>query len=208
MFAFFIVLFSALLIAGVILTAIGWYRKSAEDTEAFDAAQYQTQREQAMPTRADPVAHLRKKAEEGDARSQFEYGLHLVRQSETYPVGDPNRDKAYSFGATWVKMAAKQSYGPALMYCGDENKRLASLHFNRKEYDKFMAHSEMAMKFYRRAIEVGDPSALAKRQEIEDAGRRIEDMRRRNAAAQSDSVKDEAPRPQHGGGHEREGDER
>ena len=113
MFVFFIVLFVAALITGVILTALGWYRMSAEDTEDFDAAQYQTQSEQAKPSRTDPVAHLRRKAEEGDARSQFEYGLHLVRQSEMYPPRDPNREKAYSFGATWIKMAAKQSYGPA-----------------------------------------------------------------------------------------------
>ena len=136
MFVFFIVLFVAALITGVILTALGWYRMSAEDTEDFDAAQYQTQSEQAKPSRTDPVAHLRRKAEEGDARSQFEYGLHLVRQSEMYPPRDPNRDKAYSFGATWIKMAAKQSYGPALMYCGDENKKLAAMYYERNQDDR------------------------------------------------------------------------
>lgn len=209
MFVFFIVIFAAMLMAGVILIAVGWYRMSAEDTEAFDAAQYQTQSEQAKPTRADPVAHLRRKAEEGDARSQFEYGLHLVRQSETYPPRDPNRDKAYSFGATWIKMAAKQSYGPALMYCGDENKKLASVHYERREYDQFLAHSENAMKFYRRAIDVGYPRALEKQEEIEAAGRKIEAMRRREAAG-ADKTPENPPQtgPNPESGPREKGDER
>ena len=175
MFIFLIVLFSAVLIAGIILAAVGWYRMS--DTSDFDREQYRAQSAQAAPTREDPAAHLRKKAEEGDARSQFDYGVFLIGQAETYPAGDANREKAYSFGMTWIKMAAKQSYGPALLYCGDESKRLAAAHYSRGEDRQFLEHADAAMRYYRRAVEINYPAAIDHLEDIERAGIQLEELR-------------------------------